>query len=230
MNERKATITAEHRQEAAKLKAIYDQVRPANQGEFGKAHDIGGQTMVANYLNAHSPLNLKAATGFALGLGCKIREFSTRLAAEAHKAAEAAGVVGAEDDFIQVPRLNVSAGAGPGRLSSVVEEDGSLQFRLDFLQSVSVQSKYAAIINVRGGSMEPTIKDGAVILINKADRTPRDGNIYAFVNGEEILVKRFRNRSGEWYAVSDNGDADIFLDGFAQVVVEGRAVWMGAKL
>ncbi|WP_195812453.1 hypothetical protein [Xylophilus rhododendri] len=141
MNERKATITPEHRQEAAALKAIYDQVRPANQGEFGKAHDIGGQTMVANYLNAHSPLNLKAATGFALGLGCKIRDFSKRLAAEAHKAAEAAGVVGADEDFVAVPRLTVSAGAGPGRIPGVVEEDGALQFRFEFLRAVSLPPK-----------------------------------------------------------------------------------------
>ncbi|QHJ00087.1 hypothetical protein GT347_20145 [Xylophilus rhododendri] len=78
--------------------------------------------------------------------------------------------------------------------------------------------------------MEPTIKDGAVLLINKADKTPRDGHIYAFVKGDEILVKRFRQRGDSWYATSDNGNADIFLDGLAQIIVEGRAVWMGAKL
>lgn len=226
---RKAQVTDEHRAEAARLKAIYGKQAPVKQAEFGREYGIGGQTMVANYLNAHSPLNLAAAAGFARGLGCKIRDFSPRLAAEARRVAEAAGL-SPEDDYVAVPRLTVAAGAGPGRVNDVVEQDGALQFRLDFLQSIFLHPKNARIINVRGGSMEPTIKDGAVILINAADRTPREGQIYAFAHGEDMLVKRFKRRDDRWVATSDNGDSDIVLDGSATVVVEGRAVWMGAKL
>ncbi|WP_019653997.1 S24 family peptidase [Variovorax atrisoli] len=226
---RKAKITDVHRSEAAKLKAIWDKVKPPNQKEFGMEYGIGGQTMVANYLNAHSPLNLTAAAGFARGLGCKIWEFSRRLSKEAEKIAEAAGLL-ADENFVPIQRLSVAAGAGPGRVNGVVEVEGELQFRSDFLQSISLTTQQAKIISVRGGSMEPTIQNGAVILINQADTTVREGHIYAFVKGEEMLVKRFLKRNGDWVAASDNGDPDIHFDEAHPPLIQGRAVWMGAKL
>jgi hypothetical protein len=231
---KKAIVTDEHKAEARKLKSIWDRVGPSSQGEFGKEHGVGGQSAVANFLTGQSALSLKAAVGFANGLGCKIRDFSQRLADEARGAAEAAGLMGGDDDYVPIARLNVEAGAGAGRVAQVVEVEGSLQFRHDFLRGVSLSPQNAAIINVRGSSMEPTIKDGSVILINRADKEPRDGYIYAFAWDDELLVKRFRSRDGTWWATSDNGDKDanpdIELDGLTRVVVQGRAIWMGAKL
>lgn len=226
---RKAKITDEHREEAARLKAIYESVSPPSQKEFGKDNGIGSQGAVGNYLNGHSALNLEAATAFALALGCKIRDFSRRLALEAQKVAEASGLM-SEDDFAPVPRLTVSAGAGPGRINSVVEEDGALQFRREFLRSISLRPENAAIINIRGGSMEPTIKDGAVVLVNRSDTSYRDGYIYAFVHGDEMLVKRFKSKKGVPVATSDNGDDDIVFNEMQPPKIEGRVVWMGAKL
>lgn len=89
-NPRKAIVTDEHRQEAAKLKAIWLQKPRPEQGAFGEAHEIGGQSAVSNFLRGDSPLSLKAARGFAKGLGCEIADFSPRLAAEAAKNIEAA--------------------------------------------------------------------------------------------------------------------------------------------
>lgn len=137
-------------------------------------------------------------------------------------------------DFVSVSRLSVEVGAGPGRVTSVIEELGSLQFRRDFLRSAGVGASSAAIINVKGSSMEPTIKDGAVLLINTSDRAPKEGHIYAFSWGGEMLVKRFLKLNGIWIASSDNPDKeenpDIPLDGLTETLLQGRAVWMGAKL
>ena len=137
-------------------------------------------------------------------------------------------------DFVTVARLSVEVGAGPGRIPSVVEELGALQFRRDFLRGAGVSPASAAIINVKGYSMDPTIKDGAVLLINKTDRIPKAGNIYAFSWDGEMLVKRFLLLNGLWIASSDNPDkvafADIPIDGLAETLVQGRAIWMGARL
>lgn len=134
-------------------------------------------------------------------------------------------------DFVGVAKLSVEVGAGPGRVVEVIEEAGILQFRRDFLRSAGVSSANAAIVSVKGASMEPTIKDGAILLINKADREPRAGNIYAFSWDGEMLVKRFFKVADEWMARSDNPDhGDILLDGLTETVVQGRAIWMGAKL
>lgn len=86
---RKAKVTEENRGEAAALKKIYDGAphngRPSGltQAAFGAQYDIGSQAVVWQYLNGAIPLNLRAATGFARGLKCKIADFSTRLAKEA---------------------------------------------------------------------------------------------------------------------------------------------------
>lgn len=137
-------------------------------------------------------------------------------------------------DFVPITRLDVEVGAGRGRVSSVIEEIGSLQFRRDFLKSAGVSAGNAAIVNVRGESMDPTIKGGAVLLINRSDRTPRHGQIYAFSWGGDMLVKRFFKRGDGWIASSDNPDKseypDIVLDGNMETIVQGRAIWMGAKL
>lgn len=89
-NPRKAIVTDEHRQEAAKLKAIWLRAPRPEQGAFGETYEIGGQSAVSNFLRGDSPLSLKAARGFARGLGCEIADFSPRLAAEAAKNIEAA--------------------------------------------------------------------------------------------------------------------------------------------
>ncbi len=137
-------------------------------------------------------------------------------------------------DFVPVGMLNVELGAGPGRAVHVVEEVGKLHFRRDFLRSAGVSPANAAIVEVNGTSMEPTIRDGSVLLLNRADRDPRPGLIYAFSWDGEMLVKRFFRKDGIWVAVSDNQDKeenpDIPLDGATNSVVQGRAIWMGAKL
>jgi hypothetical protein len=53
-----------------------------SQMEFGAKYGIGSQGMVWQYLNAHRPLNLKAAVAFAKGLNVKVLDFSPTLAAQ----------------------------------------------------------------------------------------------------------------------------------------------------
>lgn len=88
--DRRAKITPENREEAARLKAIWDS--PAgrakrradgfySQEAFGAEYKIGNQAAVSFFLLGESALSFKAASGFARGLGCKISDFSPRLAA-----------------------------------------------------------------------------------------------------------------------------------------------------
>ena len=80
---------AMYQEEAARLRAIWDATpnRPS-QAEFGERYEIGGQSAVNNFLRGASPLSLKAAAGFARGLGVPIAQFSTRLADQANALAE----------------------------------------------------------------------------------------------------------------------------------------------
>jgi hypothetical protein len=80
---RKAIVTDEHREEARRLKEIWTREKRPTQAIFGETYDIGGQSAVNNYLNGTSALSMRAAKGFARGLGCNIADFSPRLAREA---------------------------------------------------------------------------------------------------------------------------------------------------
>jgi hypothetical protein len=86
---RSSKVTDEHRTEAAKLRAIWQrqlfalrQVGAGTQESFGAKYGIGNQAAVGFFLNGKTPLSLKAALGFARGLGCSVQEFSPRLAAQ----------------------------------------------------------------------------------------------------------------------------------------------------
>ena len=70
------------KQDAARLKELYEQAGPKTQERFGARFGIGSQALVWQYLNGYIPLNLKAALKFAHGLNCDIGDFSPTLAAE----------------------------------------------------------------------------------------------------------------------------------------------------
>lgn len=85
---KRGKVTDENREEARRLTEIWDRTyedrkkqKLHTQGAFGTEYDIGGQAVVGFFLNGHTALSLKAARGFARGLGCLISDFSPRLAA-----------------------------------------------------------------------------------------------------------------------------------------------------
>lgn len=95
---KRAKVTDEHREEAARLTALWLAANNARklkneeelkQADFGHDYGIGGQSAVGQFLRGDAPLSLKAATGFAKGLGCRISDFSPRLARKAASLREA---------------------------------------------------------------------------------------------------------------------------------------------
>lgn len=87
---RRAKVTDEHRAEARQLKQLFEEFQKrqkergarVTQGGFGSDYGIGDQALVWQYLNARIPLNLRAAMGFAKGLGVPVERFSRRLSQE----------------------------------------------------------------------------------------------------------------------------------------------------
>ena len=135
--------------------------------------------------------------------------------------------------FIEVKRVDVSVAAGTGAISPPYEEIGSLSFRKDFLWACGVTPANAAVVTVRGTSMEPTIADGAVLLINRGNTEPRSGHIFALAKEHDgLVVKRLIKTPAGWVGRSDNSDGnpDFLINDGQLVTVIGRALWMGVKL
>ncbi len=86
-------------------------------------------------------------------------------------------------------------------------------------------------IQSEGDSMEPTIKKGAMLLIEKSDISGGKDAVYAlrFPNGS-ISVKRLRNLyDGRVEVISDNPAYKILTAQLQTLDIVGRVVWCGQK-
>ncbi len=112
------TLEAWQAEDAARLKALYGERKgKMSQEEFGSRFEIGSQGMVWQYLNARRPLNIKAATGFARGLGVEVDAFSLRLAEEIRRASSTV-----TDTVPTVPSGAEAGGKPSDRLRIVMAE------------------------------------------------------------------------------------------------------------
>lgn len=92
-------------------------------------------------------------------------------------------------DYVSIPRLSVSASAGPGQFVEGEEADGYLAFSRDWLQRRGLAADLLAVINVTGDSMEPRLRGGDLILVDQSQNAVRDGQLYVVRAGEDVLVK-----------------------------------------
>ena len=78
--------------------------------------------------------------------------------------------------------------------------------------------------------MEPTLPDGASILVNMGQQEPRDGRIFVVRIEDEIVVKRLiRHPEAGWLLQSDNQNKQAWptqpWPDDAQIV--GQVKWVG---
>lgn len=139
---------------------------------------------------------------------------------------------GTDPDFVDVPRVDVHVSAGHGTGAQIEEVTGHLKFSRAFLRSCGVQASNARVVDVKGYSMEPTIKDGAVLLVSTSNRDPVDNQLFALASPTEgMIVKRLVRVGEHWVARSDNRDyPDKPINDGEPISIIGRAIWMGAKL
>lgn len=137
---------------------------------------------------------------------------------------------GRRDDWIDVPRLALSASAGAGAFAEEERAIGALRFSSGWLSRQGLDPAVLSAIVVQGDSMAPLLNDGDEILVDCTPRPPRDGIHVVRVDGT-LLVKRLdTGRPGVVRLVSEN---DIYqpveLDA-AEVEVIGRVVWKGGRI
>jgi phage repressor protein C with HTH and peptisase S24 domain len=61
-------------------------------------------------------------------------------------------------------------------------------------------------VKVRGESMETTLHENDTVVVNTADRTPKDGEVFAVNYEGEAVIKRMVRDIGQWWLSSDNPD------------------------
>lgn len=131
-----------------------------------------------------------------------------------------------------IPKVAAIAGAG-ATLETSDEVLGYYAFRSDWLGIEHVSEKKSVLMDVRGDSMEPLLKDGDTLLVDQSDTDIMDGKIYVVTLGDELRVKRIQKGFKGYVLRSENPRyADITIEGedLASFRVHGRVRWCGKML
>lgn len=137
---------------------------------------------------------------------------------------------GRPSDWVDVPRLDLGASAGPGALASSEIPVGHLRFSSRWLKAQGLDPTMLTAIEVQGDSMEPTLRDGDEILVDRSVRALRAG-VHVIRLDDVLLVKRLAPApGGAVEVISDSPAYGRLVRPRGEVEVVGRVVWKGGRL
>ena len=140
--------------------------------------------------------------------------------------------VDVQPGYVANPRYNVQASAGNGALVGHDQIMEFLAFSERYLcETVYTPPGHLLTIEARGDSMELTIRDGDLILIDiNPDQSLETGKVYVIRVGDELQVKRLQHRlDGGVSVLSDNPRYAPELIPRAQLEqlhILGRVLWV----
>ena len=116
------------------------------------------------------------------------------------------------DEYYYIPAYEVEASAGHGAFTEGATTPVKyLAFRKDWVHDRRLTPASLSAIFARGDSMEPTIPDGAIILVDGSRIEPLNGKIHVIRMDERLWVKRAQwIPGGGLRLISDNRTSDSF--------------------
>jgi len=140
-----------------------------------------------------------------------------------------------EEDFVLIPRYEVAASAGGGAVIHSEQIVDYLSFKTDWIRNgLGLSEKQLALINVKGDSMEPTLSNEDLILVDLRTRGVEDNSVYVLQFNGVLLVKRLQRKfDGSVVVISDNtiyAPETISKDMVEALNVVGRVVWCGRRM
>ena len=133
------------------------------------------------------------------------------------------------DDFVAVPRLALDASAGPGSFSAEEISFDSFRFSRRWLREMGLDGADLSAIRVEGDSMEPTLRSGDEIFV---DRNKRVGEgIHVVRIGDTLHVKQVQASAPGRIALISANEAYAPIElAREEVEIIGRVVWKGGRL
>lgn len=107
---------------------------------------------------------------------------------------------------IKIPKvkLKLSAGITGFGVEPDHRDGGMWELPPRWVEKHGYNPEKLLAIDVKGESMEPSLYDGDLVVINTADVTPVNGLVYAINYEGEAVIKRMIREGGQWYLASDN--------------------------
>lgn len=120
-----------------------------------------------------------------------------------------------EDDprLVRIPKvkLRLSAGITGFQVEPETYDGATTTVPADWMERNGFKRDKLYAIRVKGESMEPTLYEDDLVILNTAETEPTDGSVYAINYEGEPVVKRMVRDAGEWWLTSDNPDQRRFL-------------------
>jgi phage repressor protein C with HTH and peptisase S24 domain len=107
---------------------------------------------------------------------------------------------------IQMVKLRLSAGITGFQTEPERKDGGTFPIRRGWIERHNLSADHLVAILVKGESMEPSLHEDDIVIINTLDKKLVDGAVYAFNYEGEAVVKRLSRDAGQWWLTSDNPD------------------------
>lgn len=135
--------------------------------------------------------------------------------------------------YRNIPEYSVHASAGHGAVVSSEKVIAHWPLAEDYLTGeLKLANARLAIIEVRGDSMEPTLRPGDRIMLNLSDTQISQPGIFVLLDGDGLVVKRVEKIPGKNFIVliSDNPLHTRYEVPIDQIQVVGRVIWRAGRV
>lgn len=170
-----------------------------------------------------------------LRAGAPIATLKVKTVLEAPSQAHRPQTIECEDcEIMMLPMVEARLSAGMGSFETSEGVERRYAFRTDFLMRKG-QPSQMVLMRVDGDSMQPSIVNGDVVLIDQSQREPRAGKVYAVGVEDVVYLKQVNAVPGKIILSSYNPDyppieVDARGDLSNGIRIIGRAVWVGREL
>lgn len=134
--------------------------------------------------------------------------------------------------FVFIPMINAELSAEDGTFVLSEAESVNLAFGRDWLTAKATSLDNLVLMTVRGASMEGTLKEGDVVLVDRGQKSIHAGGIYAVKVGGMVYVKKLELLvGGRVRVISDNRKEFTPYDvDAADLCILGQVIWCGRTL
>jgi phage repressor protein C with HTH and peptisase S24 domain len=135
--------------------------------------------------------------------------------------------------FVPIPALEPPARAGRGRVvETVLATAEPYQFRRSWiLDHLQVDPEALRVMRIEGDSMQPTLQEGDLVLVNTGRRQPSPPGIFILFDGMALVAKRLELTGDAGQprvrVRSDNPAYEAYERPLDAISIIGRVRWFG---
>jgi len=136
-----------------------------------------------------------------------------------------------DPDMVSVEEVDLAYGLGASFADSPIDVIKHQFPRLWLERITNTAPAELTFARGRGDSMQPTIQDGDLVLIDRSQRTPREWDaMWALTVGDMAMIKRLRVRGDRVTVMSDNDRVPSEDLHHEEVRVVGRVIFIGRRV